>query len=98
MFKKRDALAKLLFCQNLNLLLFSRPRCRRCRRCLSSLMVASPPTVSLEQKQKATQPRSQGSLLPVGRVGENPGNEVVGHLRVPKTLTFKMRLSGQPFM
>ena len=25
------------------------------------------------------QPRSQGSLLPVGRVGENPGNEVGAH-------------------
>ena len=25
--------------------------------------------------QGSIQPRSQGSLLPVGRVGENPGNE-----------------------
>ena len=34
--KKGDAPAELLF-TNLNLLLFSRPRCRRRRRCLSSL-------------------------------------------------------------
>ena len=38
---------------------------------------------------KFTQPRSQGSLLPalsrsVGRVGENPGNEVEIHAFVAK--------------
>ena len=26
------------------------------------------------------QPRSQGALLPVGRVGKNPGNEVGRHI------------------
>ena len=38
--KKRDARAKLLFCKYavLDLLLFRRSHCRRCRRCLSSLI------------------------------------------------------------
>ena len=37
MYKKRDAREKLLFCV-INLLLFWRPRCRRRRRCKSSLV------------------------------------------------------------
>ena len=38
--KKRDARAKLLFCQSKPIaFFFCRSRCRRCRRCLSSLML-----------------------------------------------------------
>ena len=34
--------------------------------------------------QRKSQPRSQGSLLPIGQVGENPGNEVEKKLRIQK--------------
>ena len=40
-------------------------------------------------KTATIQPRSQGSLLPVGRVGENPGNEVA-------LLVEKLRIQSKP--
>ena len=39
--KKRDARAKLFLFVNINLFLFCRSRCRRLRRCVSSLMLKS---------------------------------------------------------
>ena len=39
-------------------------------------MFSSTPLLYPNFPQVLPQPRSQGSLLPVGRVGENPGNEV----------------------